>query len=179
MEDLPQYLIMAARRAYVFFAVLILLYFLSNFYVKKSVFITEDGISVTFNLPRCFERESFYYSSLFVYANKSTLCVIPSSKTLILLLLLNCGDIESCPRPTQLESLLNSKGIKILYQNCCGLFKNIPNLTFLFSGQKNTVITLSEALIDSHSTYDDDSLYEIQGFSFIKKKDHDAIAYIR
>ena len=58
---------MAARRADVFFAVLILLYFLSNFYVKKSVFITEDGISVAFNLPKRFERELFYYSSLLLF----------------------------------------------------------------------------------------------------------------
>ena len=56
-----------------------------------------------------------------------------------------------------------------MHQNCRGLFNNIPNLTTLFSGRKNTVITLSETLIDSHSTYDNDSLYEIQGFSFIKK----------
>ena len=95
--------------------------------------------------------------------------VKPSGKTLLFLLLLTCGDIETCPGPDALETVIQSRGLKIVHQNCRSLFNNMANLTTLFSGQKNIIITLSETHIESHSAHDNNSLYEIPGFSFIKR----------
>ena len=57
-------------------------------------------------------------------------------KCLLLLLLLVCGDIESCPGPETMENVLQNKGIMIFHQNCRDLFRIITNSTSLFSGEK-------------------------------------------
>ena len=58
------------------------------------------------------------------------------------------SNIESFPGPQTLENVLQTKGIKIFHQNCIGLFRNVTNSTSLFSGEKNTVITLFETHIE-------------------------------
>ena len=84
------------------------------------------------------------------------------------------GTIEVNPGPKRtghenISTNMNLKGIKIIHQNCRGLFNNMANLTALFSGQKNTILTLSETHIESNSAHDVDDLYQIPGFQFIKR----------
>ena len=45
----------------------------------------------------------------------------------------------------------------------------MTNLTALFSGQKNIILTLSETHIESNSAHDVDDLYQIPGFQLIKR----------
>ena len=45
----------------------------------------------------------------------------------------------------------------------------MDNLVALFSWQKSIIVTLSETVIESQRTYDYNGLYEIPGFSFIKR----------
>ena len=84
------------------------------------------------------------------------------------------GTIEVNPGPKRtghenISTNMNLKGIKIIHQNCFGLFNNMANLTALFSRQKNTILTLSETHIESNSAHDVDDLYQIPGFQFIKR----------
>ena len=159
---------MAARRTDMFFVALTLLFVCINFYVKKGAFITGGGVSVIFHMKEIFARESFTYSSIFCGLCSGRLHVKPG-KALLFLLLLACGDIETCPGPDAIETVIQSRGLKIVHQNVQGLFNNMANLTTLFSVQKNIIITLSETHIKSHSTHDNNSLYEIPGFSFNKR----------
>jgi len=46
-------------------------------------------------------------------------------KTLLLIIFIACGDVESCPGPTNnsdLQHVLGLKGIKLVHQNIRGLF---------------------------------------------------------
>ena len=43
----------------------------------------------------------------------------------------------------------------------------MANLTAQFSGQKNTILTVSD--LESNSAHDIDDLYQITGFHFIKR----------
>ena len=85
-----------------------------------------------------------------------------SNKSLLLLLLLVSGDIEMCPSPLTghgvVKKVLQSRGIKVFHQNCRGLYEKVANLKTLFSGQKNTIITLSETHIESYSEFDNEDL---------------------
>ena len=120
-------------------------------------------------MQEIFIGETFTYSSLFCCLNTRRIHIRPSSRTLLLLLLLTCGDIETCPGPGTIEEITKPRGLKILHQNCRGLFKHLENLVALFSGKKNIIVTLSETHIESQSIYDRNGLYEEPGFSFIKR----------
>ena len=116
-----------------------------------------------------FSRESFKYSSLFCSLHTGRIHIRPSSRTLLLLLLLTCGDIETFPGPGNIEEITKPRGLKIIHQNCRGLFKSLDNFIASFSKQNNIIVALSETHIESQSIYDNNSLYEIPGFSFIKR----------
>lgn len=161
---------MASRRADVFFVALVFALVFASFRVKKAVSSTYDGSEiVTCKNGKHFARESFVFSSLYHSLYTGKLYAKPCNKTLLLLLLLTCGDIETCPGPQSMEDLMQTNGLKIIHQNCRGLFHNMANLTTLFSGETNIIITLSETHIESHSEYDNNNLYTIPGFRFIKK----------
>ena len=136
--------------------------FLFEFYNKKASYVTSDGISNTLSKEIMYKEETFINSVIFSsICTRKEIYVKSSSKCLLLLLLLVCGDIESCPGPQILENVLQTKGIKIFHQSCRGLFRNVTNFTSLFSGEENTVITLSETHIEFYSEYDNISLYGI------------------
>ena len=75
---------------------------LSNFgsyFVKPRCFCQPDGISITFLEENVYCKENFICSSLFAtkvhekYVNQR-------KRSFLYLLLLVCGDVESCPGPT-------------------------------------------------------------------------------
>ena len=82
-----------------------------------------------------------------------------------------CGDIEQCPAPPfpELSNLLRNKGIKMLHQNIRGLFNKIPDIQIILYEFNLHVLKLSETQINSNNYNDEDSLYDIPGYDFIKK----------
>jgi exonuclease III len=87
-----------------------------------------------------------------------------------IILLLLCGDIESCPGPIQdeLGSFLNTKGMKIVHQNVRGLFNNLLGLQELIERHGAVdIMTVSERHIVDDRFDDNDHLYKIPGYVFI------------
>ena len=83
-----------------------------------------------------------------------------------MLLLLVCGDIESCPGPFQnIDDFMKVKGMKIFHQNIRGLFGKFECLEELFDRHSSIDI---RALTETHiidGQYDDnDSLFKIPGY---------------
>ena len=67
-----------------------------------------------------------------------------------MLLLMLCGDIESCPGPSQvpLEEFKSGRGLKIFHQNVNGLFANIVHVQELFHRCRGVdIMTMSETHI--------------------------------
>ena len=69
------------------------------FYVKKPSFLVPDGVSITVGKEDLYNVESFICSSLWVTKRERNYKY--SNKSVIYLLILLCGDIETCPGPTQ------------------------------------------------------------------------------
>ena len=73
-------------------------------------------------------------------------------RSFLYLLLLVCGDVEKCPGPAEsnIQGLLNQKGLKVFHQNIRGLFHNITNLSTFLNTHKNThIFSLSETNIEN------------------------------
>ena len=111
---------MVALRADVLFGFLII-YLV--FYVTKPSFVVLDGVSITVGKEDLYNVEPFICSSLWV--TKRERIYKYSNKSVIYLLLLLCGDIETCPGPTQtytgLQVFLTTKGLSVLHQNIRGM----------------------------------------------------------
>ena len=109
--------------------------------VKSHCFCQPDGISITFLEQDVYCTENFICSSLFatkilekyVYQRKSSF---------LYLFLLMCGDVEKRPGPAEsnIQDLLNQKGLKFFHQNIRGLFHNIAKLFTFLHTHKNTYI---------------------------------------
>ena len=82
-----------------------------------------------------------------------------------------CGDIEQCLGPPfpELSNLSRNKGIKMLHQHIRGLFNKIPDIQIILSEFNLLVLMLSETRINSNNYNDEDSLYGILRYNFIKK----------
>ena len=94
---------------------------------RKPSFQQPDGISLTLQVKDMYRNdESFIYSSLFTY-RKIYPRICSSQKSFIFILLLMCGDIETCPGPEsqrvlpEAERLTSLKGIKILHPKRSGI----------------------------------------------------------
>ena len=137
-------------------------------FVKKKSFCTNDGISITLNAEDLFEYETYAFSSVFVQRKK---CSTYRPKSLLCLLLIICGDVETCPGPVNTTSFLsNLKGMHIYHQNIRGLFTNFTKVQSFFATHKNVdILTLSETHIHSHNFNDNTELYSIPGYTFIKR----------
>lgn len=78
-----------------------------------------------------------------------------------MLLLMLCGDIGSCPGPSQvpLEEFMGGRGLKIFHQNVRGLFANIVHVQELFDRFLGVdIMTMSETLIVNNQYNDRDGL---------------------
>ena len=83
-----------------------------------------------------------------------------------------CGDFESCPGPHQdcLGEFLNSRGLKMFHQNVRGLFSNFVNVQELLDGgNRMDILSLSETHIINDGYDDNDTLYTVDGYRFIKR----------
>ena len=88
------------------------------------------------------------------------------------MLLLICGDIESCPGPAhhinEMDMLCKSKGMKLFHQNIRGIFTNFNGLCELFDSNQNIdVMTLSETHLSDTDLTSNPELYKIHGYDFI------------
>ena len=73
-----------------------------------------------------------------------------SQRSMYTILLLLCGDIESCPGPMQdaFGSFMNTRGMKIVHQNVRGLFNNLLGLQeFIERHRAVDIMTVSETHI--------------------------------
>ena len=161
---------MAALRADVLFGFLII-YLV--FYVKKPSFVVPDGVSITVGQEDIYNVESFICSSLWVTKRERTYKY--PNKSIIYLLLLLCGDIETGPGPTQtytgLQDFLTTKGFSVLHQNIRGMEgKKDLVAHFLFNNKVN-IFSLSETFL-SHENFID---VAIGGYSF-EYKNHKQIS---
>ena len=134
------------------------------FYMKKPSFVVPDGVSITVGKEDLNNVESFICSSLWVTKRERNYKY--SNKSVIYLLLLLCGDIETCPGPTQtytgLQDFLTTKGFSVLHQNTRGMEgKKDSVANFLFNNKIN-IFSLSETFL-SHEHFTD---VEIKGYRF-------------
>ena len=142
---------MTPSRGDVLFTVLC---FVLIFYVKKQYFVSPDGISITFGEIDIYDSgmESYLYLSLWVSKKKIHL-VQRSTKCYLQLMILMCGDIETCPSPMQyrdMDSFLKVKGFSLLHQNIRGLIgKKDLILNLLFTHHKIDILLFSETFLSS------------------------------
>ena len=134
------------------------------FYVKKPSFVVPDGVSITIGKEHLYNVESFICPSLWVTKRERNYKY--SNKSVIYLLLLSCGDIETCPGPTQtytgLQDFLTTKGFSVFHQSVRGMEgKKDLVADFLFDNTVN-ICSLSEIFL-SYKNFTD---VEIGGYSF-------------
>ena len=134
------------------------------FYVKKPSFVVSDGVSITVGKKDLYNVESFICSHLWVTKRERNYKY--SNKSIIYLLLLLCGNIETCSGPTQtytaLQDFLTTKGFSVLHRNIRGMEgKKDLAADFLFNNKVN-IFSLSETFL-SHKNFTD---VEIGGYSF-------------
>jgi exonuclease III len=81
-----------------------------------------------------------------------------------------CADIETCPEPSCLKDLTKLKGVTMFHHNIRGLFQNMANLITVFEqGENIDIYTMSETHIVNNSELDNDELYQIPGYHFVRK----------
>ena len=144
---------------------------LIRFQVKSHCFLTTDCIGQTLNQPDIVpDTENFIFQSLWAICNKQNRFSLKTSKlSYVCLLILLCGDIETCPGPLnlpELQSLLNSKGMKFFHQNVRGLLGNRDLvMELLQSFPKIDILSRSE----THLTSEPNELFTILGYTFISR----------
>lgn len=167
---------MARLRSVVLFAAEVLKISLLLFMVclcfafRKPTLVSADSICLRFALDLDeITNETHIYTSLFV--NKRNMFVRYKSKTLLCLLILMCGDIESCPGPTynmpQLESLVKNRGMNLFHLNVQGLLSSHIHISRILQNfPKINLLTLSETHLKSNDT---NGILEIWGFNFVSR----------
>ena len=130
--------------------------------IKRPCFVTLNGIEngITSNDIEDGD-ESFISASLWGF-RRGFITYRVNRKCVILMLLLVCGDIESCPGP----SIFGQKGLKIVHQNVRGLLTNFHMVENFTDTHKIDILTLSETHITETQ---DSSMFAIDGFTFLHK----------
>ena len=147
---------------------------LFEFLDSKEVFYSIGRNQRYFQLTITCKYENFIFSSIWNYRVRYP-NLRYSRKSLICLLILLCGDVERCPGPNdrclpELIDLLKSRGISMLHQNVRGLFTNLQSVQeILHDFETIDILTLSETHINTNTFNDEDNLYSIPRYTFIKK----------
>jgi hypothetical protein len=146
--------------------------------VYKKSFVNSDGISVTLgdeDMGKTCVIIKCVFSSLWNLkqerGQRGFTCRC-SNKSMVMVLLMLCGDIESCPGPfhVPLEEFINSCGLKVFHHNIRGLFSNFVHVQELFDRYKGVdIMTLSETHIVDRQYDDIEGLFIIDGYMFIKR----------
>ena len=79
---------------------------------------------------------------------------------------------KMCPRPTQngFDEFMDSRGMKMFLQNVCGLLGKLHNLEELFDRHTNRdIMTLSETHIIDRDYNDNEALFAMPGYTFLKR----------
>ncbi|CAB4015518.1 Hypothetical predicted protein, partial [Paramuricea clavata] len=146
---------------------------LLSFCIYKKQFIQSDGISITIlEEDEGMVKENYIFSTIWSY-NRSSECFVYQStrRSMYVLLLLICGDIEACPGPlnAQLHDFIQLRGIKNFHQNVCGLFTKFHSLEELFDRHENIdILALSATHIVNGQFNDNEDLYKIPGYMLVK-----------
>ena len=161
---------MRARKMDVLRGALLFLLIFVNFQVKKCAFLGPDIVGLTITGNEVFlNNETYILSSLWQgNGGNRVLYVRTLRRNLINLLILLCGDIESCPGPQTDEvrdvprrnTLLNQSGMNIFHQNVRGLFSNRVYISELFENFKGIDVL---ALSETHIT----SFFKIPSYTFV------------
>ena len=75
------------------------LWIFAVFHVKKFAFCSSFNLYVNHTETSLVIKASFTYSSLWIYSQETSFQLRPSRSSIIQLILLLCGDIETCPGP--------------------------------------------------------------------------------
>ena len=142
--------------------------------MRNRSFCQPDEISITLLYPDNVTTDTHIYSSLFVAKTHERYSYSSNRKKgLLYLLLIICGDVETCPGPdhqdtnASLKDLLRGNGLKIFHQNICGLYQNLEKVTAFLHQHKNVhIFSLSETHINDSTLT---QIFEIPGYSFIHK----------
>ena len=107
-------------------APLLALLLISIYNVKRCAFIGSDVVGLTVEGSAIIDPEKFIFSYLWqVRGRKFGFYIRSTPSSYITILLLLCGDIETCPGPEryipELNDVLKGKGIKLFHQNVRGL----------------------------------------------------------
>ena len=146
----------------VFRLVLIFSFIYMSFMTKKPCFITSNGIENGEN-KALLNGESFISTSLWCCSKHGFILSRANRKIVVLcVLLLVCGDIESCPGP----NIFDQKGLKITHQNIRGTLANFHLVQNYTDAHKIDVLTLSETHITENQN---SSLFTLEGFRFLHK----------
>ena len=140
-----------------FWSQLILIVALSLCIYKKQ-FVQPDGVSISL-LEEDLENpsETFTFSAIWMFKQRNgSSCYRPENRSMYVLLLLLCEDIEFCPGPseTYVGKFMNCRGMKIFHQNMFDLYASID------------VMTLSETHIIDRQYDDVDQLSKSLGIPF-------------
>ena len=147
----------------------ILLAVILIFQVKKPSFVTDDSFDIILGVTdTVLRRESFIYSSIWLYSSmKINIALKRSFKLYLFLLILMSGDVEQLPGPQQhleLKSLLRNRGLSILHQNVRGLSSNFDLISEILENNNIDILTLSETHIKPSD--DISEFNNIPGYNF-------------
>jgi len=144
-----------------------------GFFIKKPIFIQSDGISLSFKVKPVDSESDISYtqSAMFLKMVKHP-HIRFSRKSSLLILLLLAGDVEVLPGPDMnpIEHFTKSNGIKIMHQNIRGLLNEKDNLEAIIKEKDSfDIFTLSETHIIENHHQDNDNLYKLEGYRFLKR----------
>ena len=151
--------------------IVVVIYF--TLIIRRESFYNGGSCCYSFYGERIVEPTNLHLTSSVweIYQNKR-LKIQPTAALKILLIL--SGDIETCPGPQDdldntILNLTKSGGINFFHQNIRGLYHNLANLQAYLDIKNNVdVFSLSETHIQSNSPLDNDNLYNIPGYKFLK-----------
>ena len=117
--------------------------------VRRKSFVGSDCIGLSIEGEEIIERNETYINSSLWQVRGGKFRIRHTNRGIINILLLLCGDIETCPGPDrcipELNALLKKRGIKIFHQNVRGLLSNIAFVAELLrSFPAIDILTLSE-----------------------------------
>ena len=135
--------------------------------MKKAYYTSPDGTSIIFHRCDLYDGQDSFV--LLTFHRIKLKYVTTTKKSVCLLLLLLCGNIESQPGPTnnsEFETLISKKGINFCHQNIRGLYGKIEEVQEILSYNFD-IFSLSETSIskDFHNAF-----FDIRGYrySFIR-----------
>ena len=146
---------MAARKTDVFCSSLQIFLILVAFAVTSSCFCQPGGISITLLEEDVYCTEDFICSSLFP-TKVHEKYIYQRERSVLCLLLLMSRDVKKWPRfkESNIQDLINQKGLKVLHQSIRGLDKIVKLSFFLHTHINDSIPT---------------QIFEIPGYTFNNK----------